>query len=82
MEDNINSIETNVKNKNITDLNRDISEFKEGHKIITYLATDKNLICIHIPAVFCAVRRNFLYNILTEIVISMNMARLLKMCVN
>jgi hypothetical protein len=85
MEGNINSIEINVKNKNIMDLNRDIGEFKTGHQIRTYLATDKNLICSHTSAVFFfvfAVRKNLLYNILTEFVICMNMARLIKMCVN
>jgi len=78
----INSIETDSINKNIRDLRRDISEFQKGHKLRSYLVTDKKLICLQNPTVFCTVRRNLLHNILTEFVISMNMARLIKLCLN
>ena len=76
----INSTETNSINKNIMDLRGDISEFQKGHKLRAYLVTDEKLICLQRPTVFCLVTRNLLYNMLTEFVISMNTARLIKMC--
>jgi hypothetical protein len=74
----INSTETNSINKHIRDLPRDIREFQKGHRLIDHLVTDEKLICLQDPAVFCTVRRKLLYNILTEFVISMNTARLIK----
>lgn len=78
----INSTETNLINKNFRDLHRDISEFQKGHKLRAYLVKDEKLICLQNPTVLCTVRRNSLYNILTEFAISMNRARLIKMCLN
>jgi hypothetical protein len=82
MKGKINSTETNSINKNIRDLRRDISEFQKGHKLRAYLVTDEMLICLQKPSVFCMVKGNLLYNILTEFVMSMNTARLIKMCLN
>ena len=61
---------------------RDISEFQKVHRFRAYLVTDEKLICLQNPAVFCKVRRNLLYNILNEFVISMNTVRLIKMFLN
>ena len=76
----INSTDTKSINNNIGDLCIDISEFQKGHKLRAYLVTDEKLICFQNPAVLCTVRRNLRYKILTEFVISMNTARLIKMC--
>jgi hypothetical protein len=66
--------------KNIRDLRRDINECKKGHKLRTYLVADVKLTSLQATAVVCTVRRNFLCNVRTGFAISMNKARLIKLC--
>jgi hypothetical protein len=52
MENEINELEINSKNKNIRDLFRGINEFKKGNQSKTDSEKMRMVICMQIPAIF------------------------------